>query len=143
MLLKIYRQLEILQEFFHDLFCGMIFPFFKYLMMIWTVLGIYGFIRMSGILSAFLGGISFMMVFLLIAMTASCAELHEKSKTILYLMKSYDVQKRLTPYEKKMVKSFRLIRIQMRASYFIDKMYVLTVLKIVTDSTVSFLVAHV
>ena len=142
--MKMYRQMEILQKSLHDNLCTLIFPSMKGLAMALTIVSTYGALKMDGFLAA-LFGIIFILVFsVLVMLIETLAEFHKNSEEILHRMKSPQFQKQLNLYEKKMLKSFNLIqiKIQMGSSYVIDKPSVATVIKIVADSTVNFLLAN-
>jgi len=145
-ILEIYREMEILLKYFHEMYCTLIMPFAKYILMSFTVLCSYGVLRTDGILAGFLfilGIFSFVFLSTLIGLQA---EIHTISTEIRTLMKSPRFQNSLIHtgalYERKIVKSLPLLQIKMFSSYVLDKPNVKTVLKIVVDTTIDFLLTN-
>ena len=79
---------------------------------------------------------------MIITIFGSMAWLHTYSEEILFLMKSPQFQRHLDITGRKYVGALTLIKIKMGSSYYVDKECVITVLKIVVDSTVNFLITN-
>ena len=140
--LKMYQKLAILEKSAHNLFCTILFPGIKIAATVGTIFCSYGILRMDGIIRILLPVIGMTCISLVVTLLSTLSEFDSESKRISGLVKTVEIQLGLTLWERKMARSLNLIRIKMGSSYVVDKECVLTVLQIVFNSTINFLILN-
>ncbi|CAG7669557.1 unnamed protein product [Allacma fusca] len=101
-----------------------------------AIYGIYGVIRLDGIISYMMGVNALLRVIILPIMLSKLAEIHVRS---MHLLEQVSIRGNL---DRKIIKSLPLLRFQFGSMYYADKQMVLTVIQIILVNSANLLILY-
>ena len=137
-IMNLYQQLQILHKYFHCVFCAVIIPAVKVMMMSVVIFCSYGVIRTRSLFLLLCVVVNLVTELL---MLTAFAGFDTESRKIIQLLKLPKFYNAMTDYEKRVFRALFPIRIKINSLYVVDSPCVVTVMRIVIDYTITLLLA--
>ena len=137
--LLIYNSTRLQMRIASQVFLTFLFPASKFMLIGLVVFCVYSALRLHGFLALSLGFMGFVLAAFLMMFFSTLAEVHDLSLIIKSEMK---VMGLCHGTKNKIGITAPVIRFQMGSIYFVDKMLVLTILRTIVESSITFLVGN-